>query len=124
MAMYSLSTSLEFLRDELDSRKGAIFENLAAIILNKCRFPLYYFSNGTDHLDIDIIIEGINSFILIEEKSVNGKMAASRAVMEGKTKYKADKFYKIIKENFGIGSFCESVSHYGLLFFLLLKGII
>lgn len=118
MAMYPLSTSLEFLRDELDSRKGAIFENLAAIMLNKCKFPLYYFSNGTDHLEIDFIIEGINGLILIEEKSVNGKMAASRAVMEGKTKYKADKCYKIIKENFGIGSFYESVPHYGLPFLL------
>lgn len=87
-------------------------------MLNKCRFPLYYFSNGTDHLEIDFIIEGINGLILIEEKSVNCKMAASRAVMEGKTKYKADKCYKIIKDNFGIGSFYESVSHYGLPFLL------
>lgn len=37
-------------------------------MLNKCRFPLYYFLNGTDHLEIDFIIEGINGFILIEEK--------------------------------------------------------
>ncbi len=112
MAMYPLETTQSFLTDTLDSRKGAIFENLCATMINKCDFPLYYFSNGKDHLEIDFLIEDIDGIILIEEKSVNGKMAASKNVMEGKTKYSAKKCYKIIRENFGTGSFFTSIPQY------------
>ncbi|MCQ2742985.1 MAG: ATP-binding protein [Bacilli bacterium] len=118
MAMYPLSASQEFLRDELDSRKGAIFENMAATMIKKAGFPLYYFSNGTDHLEIDFLLESEEGIILLEEKSTNGKMAASRAVMEGKTKYKATKCLKIIRDNFGVGSFYTSVPHCSLPFIL------
>ena len=118
MALYPLSVSQSFLNEQLDSRKGAIYENLAAIMINKCDLPLYYFSNGRDHLEIDFIIEGNNEIILIEEKSVNGKMAASKALMEGKTPYKANKCYKIIKENIGKGSFYTSIPQFGLPFLL------
>ena len=118
MAMYPLSTSLEFLQENLDSRKGAIYENLLATMINKSGLPLYYFSNGTDHLEIDFILENEKGIILVEEKSTNGKMAASRAIMEGRTKYKAEKCYKIIKENFGKGDFYTSVPHYAIAFLL------
>lgn len=118
MAMYPLSTTQDFLKDELDSRKGAIFENLAAIMIKKNDFPLYYFSNGTQHLEIDFIIEGADGIILLEEKSTNGKMAASRSVMEGKTLYKAKECYKIINSNFGKGDFYTSIPQYAFSFLL------
>lgn len=118
MAMYPLFTSLEFLQENLDSRKGAIYENLLATMINKSGLPLYYFSNGTDHLEIDFILENEKGIILVEEKSTNGKMAASRAIMEGRTKYKAEKCYKIIKENFGKGDFYTSIPHYAIAFLL------
>lgn len=84
MAMYPIQTSQSFLNENLDSRKGAIYENLCATMINKCDFPLYYFSNIQDHLEIDFLIEGSDGIVLLEEKSENGKMAASRNVMEGK----------------------------------------
>lgn len=87
-------------------------------MINKCDFPLYYFSNGQDHLEIDFLLEAEKGILLLEEKSVNGKMAASRNVMEGKTPYKAEKCYKIIKENFGKGSFYTSIPQYALPFLL------
>lgn len=118
MAMYPLSTSQEFLRDELDSRKGAIFENLAATMINKSGLPLYYFSKGSEHLEIDYIFEGDNGIILFEEKAVNGKMAASRSVMEGRTAYKASVCYKVIRENFGGGEFYVSIPQYAVPFLL------
>jgi len=65
MAMYPLSTSQEFLRDGLDSRKGAIFENLAAIMINKAGLPLYYFAKGSEHLEIDYIIESNDGIVLL-----------------------------------------------------------
>lgn len=118
MAMYPLSTSQEFLRNELDSRKGAIFENLAATMINKSGLPLYYFSKGSEHLEIDFIFESDEGITLLEEKSVNGKMAASRSVMEGKTVYKANICYKVIRENFGNGDFYTSIPQYALSFLL------
>ncbi len=118
MAMFPLETTQSFLSDNLDSRKGAIYENLCATMLNKCDFPLCYFSNGQEHLEIDFIIEDNSGIILIEEKSVNGKMAASKNVMEGKTKYSAKKCYKIIKENFGSGSYFTTIPQYATPFLL------
>ena len=118
MAMYPISTSLSLFKNELDSRKGAIYENLAATMINKSGLPLYYFSNGRDHLEIDFIIESTEGIILLEEKSTNGKMAASRNIMENKTPYKASKCYKIIKENFGTGSFYTTIPQYALPFLL------
>ncbi len=130
MAIYPIQTTQSFLNETLDSRKGAIYENLCATMINKCGLDLYYFSNGTKHLEIDFIIEDSDGIILLEEKSVNRKMAASRNVMEGKTHYKAKKCYKIIKENIGQGSFYTSIPQYGTPFVLenikndLNKGII
>ncbi len=118
MAMYPLETTQSFLTDTLDSRKGAIYENLCATMINKCDFPLYYFSNGKDHLEIDFLLEDNEGIILLEEKSVNGKMAASKNVMEGKTKYSAKKCYKIIRENFGEGAFFTSIPQYATPFLL------
>ena len=109
MAMYPVAILRNFLNDELGSRKGAIYENLAAVLLAKKDFPLYYFSDGKKHLEIDYLIEGKNGIILYEEKSTNGKMAASKAVMTGKTAYKADICYKIIENNFGKGEFFTSI---------------
>ena len=118
MALFPIIVTQDFLNDKLDSRKGAIYENLASIMINKASLPLYYFSNGKDHLEIDFILESNEGIILIEEKTVNGKMAASRALMEGKTPYKASKCYKVIKENIGKGSFYTSIPHYALPFIL------
>lgn len=112
MAMYPIMTLRDFLNDNLGSRKGALYENLAAIMINNAGFPLFYFADGEKHLEIDFLIEGVNGIILYEEKSTNGKMAASKAVMNGETPYKADKCYKIIENNFGIGTFFTSIPQY------------
>ena len=112
MAMYPIVTMRDFLNDNLDSRKGAIYENLAGVLIHKAGFPLYYFANGEKHLEIDFLIEGADGLILYEEKSTNGKMAASRAVMTGQTPYKAAACYKIIENNFGDGAFFTSVPQF------------
>ncbi len=118
MAMYPISVSTSLFNDELGSRKGAIYENLCATMINKSGFPLYYFSNGKDHLEIDFILELAKGITLFEEKSTNGKIAASRNIMEGRSPYKANKCYKIIKDNFGEGSFYITIPQYALPFLL------
>ena len=112
MAMYPVVTMRDFLNDKLDSRKGAIYENLAGVLIHKAGFPLYYYADGEKHLEIDFLIEGADGLILYEEKSTNGKMAASRAVMSGQTPYKAAACYKIIENNFGDGAFFTSVPQF------------
>ena len=67
---------------------------------------------------IDFIFENNKGICLLEEKTINGKMSASRSVMEGKTPYKADICYKVIRNNFGKGNFYVSVPHYGVSFIL------
>ena len=118
MAMYPIITLRDFLNDKLDSRKGAIYENLAGVLISKAGFPLYYYANGEKHLEIDFLIEGVDGLILYEEKSTNGKMAASRAVMAGQTPYKASKCYKIIENNFGEGAFYTSIPQFCASFLL------
>ena len=112
MAMYPVVTMRDFLNDSLGSRKGAIYENLASVLIKKAGFPLYYYANGEKHLEIDFLIEGADGLILYEEKSTNGKMAASRAVMTGETPYKASMCYKIIENNFGKGAFYTSIPQF------------
>lgn len=112
MAMYPIVTMRDFLNDNLDSRKGAIYENLAGVLIYKAGFPLYYFANGEKHLEIGFLIEGADGLILYEEKSTNGKMAASRAVMTGQTPYTAAVCYKIIENNFGDGAFYTSIPQF------------
>ena len=48
---------------------------------------------------------GQEGIVLIEEKSTNVKIASSRAVMKGRTKYKAASCYKIVRSGFGKGGF-------------------
>ena len=110
MALFPISVSQRYLNDEFDSRKGAILKKLAAVMINKSGLPIYYFSRGEEHLEIDFILETNKGIILAEEKSTNGKMSASKAVMTSKTPYTAIKCYKVIKENFGKGIFYKHSS--------------
>ena len=112
MAMNPVITTREFLNDELGARKGAIYENLAAVLIHKAGFPLFYFADGGNHIEIDFLIEGRDGLILYEEKSTNGKMAASRRVMKGETPYRATCCYKIMENNFGQGEFFTAIPQF------------
>lgn len=118
MAAYPISVMRDFINGTLGDRKGAIYENLAATMIKKAGFPLYYFADGTNHLEIDFLIEGPDGLILFEEKSTNSKMAASRNIMENKTPYQAKECWKVIETNFGVGSFYVSIPHYSVSFVL------
>ncbi|MBQ3792550.1 MAG: ATP-binding protein, partial [Clostridia bacterium] len=118
MAMFPVVTLRDFINGKLDSRKGALYENLAAVCIRNAGFPLYYYACGEKHLEIDFVLEGKDGLVLYEEKSTNGKMASSRAVMTGQTPYQASACFKIIENNFGRGSFFTSVPQYAAPFLL------
>ena len=112
MASFPLSTLQELINHELGSRKGAIYENLSATMIHKAGFPLYFYGNYANHLEIDFLLETKDGITLLEEKRANGKMAASRNVMENKTPYHASKCIKIIQSGIGKGNFYTSYPQY------------
>lgn len=118
MACFPLSTLQSFLNDTLGSRKGAIYENLAAIMISKSGFPLFYYSDTKKHLEIDYLLETKGGIVLYEEKSTNGKMAASKAVMKGETPYRASQCIKVVQSGFGEGDFFLTIPQYASLFYL------
>ena len=118
MALYPIANTQEFLADELGNRKGAIFESLGACMIDQAGFPLYYSSDPANHREIDFLLETKEGIVLVEEKSTNGKMASSKAVMEGKTPYRAARCIKVVRENFGKGEFFDVVPQYALPFLL------
>ena len=118
MSVFPVSTTSDFLIEKLGSRKGAIYENLLAKFIADTDFPLYYFGNQEKHLEIDFLLEGKDGIILLEEKSTNGKMAASRMVMEGKTPYVAEKCIKVNSSSVSEGSFFTGILQYMAPFFL------
>lgn len=118
MSLFPLSTLQDFLNSSLESKKGSIYENLLATIIAKASFPLFYYGNYEKHLEIDFLIEAKDGIVLLEEKSTNGRMAASRNVMEGKTPYKASRCIKINSNGVGKGSFYSSITQYMAPFFL------
>lgn len=112
MGSFPLSTLQDLLNDRLGSRKGAIYENLSATMIHKAGFPLYFYGDYSKHLEIDFLLETKDGITLLEEKSTNGKMAASKNVMEGKTPFHAAKCVKIIQSGIGKGSFYTSYPQY------------
>ena len=121
MACFPLSTLQELIDHTLGSRKGAIYENLSATMIHKAGFPLYFYGDYQKHLDIDFLLETKEGIVLLEEKSTNGKMAASRNVMENKTPYHAAKCIKIIQDGIGEGSFYTSYLQYLEPFYLQME---
>ena len=118
MSLFPLATLQDFLLNRLGSRKGALYENLLASMIAKAGFPLFYYGNYEKHLEIDFLLEGKDGIILLEEKSTNGKMAASRSIMEGNSPFKASRCVKINSSGVGIGSFYTSYPQYMAPFFL------
>ena len=112
MSLFPLATLQDFLLNRLGSRKGALYENLLASMIAKAGFPLFYYGNYEKHLEIDFLLEAKDGIVLLEEKSTNGKMAASRSVMEGNSPFKASRCIKINSFGVGKGSFYTSYPQY------------
>ena len=118
MSLFPLATLQDFLSNRLGSRKGALYENLLSCMINKAGFPLFYYGNYEKHLEIDFLLECKDGIVLLEEKSTNGKMAASRSIMEGNSPFKASRCIKINSFGVGVGSFYTSFPQYMAPFFL------
>lgn len=118
MASFPLSIMREVLQDDLEAYKGAIYEGLAADMLYKSDFPLYYYSNTLKHLENDFLIEDGDGISVIESKANNGKMASSRLLKSGKTPYHIKNVYKLVAHNFGKGDFFITIPQFAFPFLL------
>lgn len=118
IASYPITLTQEILSGELGAYKGAIYEAICADMFSKSDYELYYFSDSLNHLENDFLIETINGIDVIEAKATNGKMVSAKKLALGETPYKIHKVYKLMKEDYGVGSFYESFPYYLLPFFL------
>lgn len=118
MASYPLATTQEIIKGNLSAYKGALYEGLAAEMLYKAGFDLFYYSDTKRHLENDFLIETAEGILVIESKATNGKMASAKALAQGKTPYKIDKVYKMVSGNFGKGTFFDSIPQYAFPFLL------
>ena len=118
LASLPISNTQGLIDESLESRKGAIYENLMATMIDKESFPLFYYHQSPKHLEIDFLLETKEGIVLLEEKSTNDKMKASKNIMEGKTPYKASKCIKVIQSNFGKGSFYVTIPQYAITLYL------
>lgn len=90
-------------------------------MIHKAGFPLYFYGNYSKHLEIDFLLETKDGITLLEEKSTNGKMAASRNIMESRTPYHAAKCIKIMQDGIGNGSFYTFYPQYLEPFYLQME---
>ena len=74
-------------------------------MISKSGFPLFYYSDTKKHLEIDYLLDTKGGIVLYKEKSTNGKMAASKAVMKGETPYRWSNALKPFKADSEKGIF-------------------
>ena len=117
-ALYEPSLIQESLQGILGAKKGALTENLIATFLSKAGFGTYYFADSLKHKEIDFVVEADDGIVLIEAKSTNGQVKASKDLVSGQRPYQRYTCIKAIENDFGTGSFYKSVPHYALPFFL------
>lgn len=118
IASFPLKTTQSILTGDFGAYKGAIYEGLAAEMLYKAGFPLYYFSDTKRHLENDFFLEEKDGISVIESKANNRKMASAKALKNGETPFKIKEVYKLVSGNFGEGSFFKTMPQYSFPFFL------
>ncbi len=104
------------LNDSFSSAGGYLYENIGAETISKIGLPLYYSRNKESELDF--IIDTIKGVSIVEIKMGNKQSKASRAVIEGKSKRKAVKCFKIRDANFAKGDYYNGYPHYAFEFLL------
>lgn len=118
MSFFPDSIVKEIINGNLGAYKGAIYEGVAADIIYKAGFDLYYYSDTKKHLENDFFIEDNDGISIIESKATNGKMASSKMLKSGNSPYVINEVFKLVSGNFGKGSFFKTIPQYSLIFLL------
>lgn len=84
----------------LNTYKGAIYENLIADTLVKSGYDLYFYKNKTSTLEMDFFIRDSKSLIPIEVKATTGTTSSLNRILDGR--YPDIKYgIKLAQQNFG-----------------------
>lgn len=100
IGMLSDGIAAKVLTGELDSYKGAIFENLAADVLGKMNRPLFYFQKSSG-LEIDFLIQYKGQCVLLEVKSTSGNIKSAKTILKHPEKYHVESAIKVGRYNIG-----------------------
>ena len=84
----------------LNTYKGAIYENLIADTLVKSGYDLYFYKNKASTLEVDFFIRDSKSLIPIEVKATTGTTSSLNRILDGR--YPDIKYgIKLAQQNFG-----------------------
>ena len=100
VSMLDRGTYSDILSGELQTYKGAIFENVISDILSKNGVRLYYYRKDSG-LEIDFISKHEGKVCLIEVKSHTGNTKSAKSILENKKDYDLDLCYKLGSYNVG-----------------------
>ena len=100
VSMLEDGTQFDILQGNLQSYKGAIFENLVADIFGKMGRKLYYFHKDSG-LEIDFVIRYKGECTLIEVKAKSGNAKSMKTILKHPEKYHITKGIKLGDYNVG-----------------------
>ena len=100
VSMLDRGTYSDILSGNLQTYKGAIFENVISDILSKNGVRLFYFRKDSG-LEIDFIAKQDRKACLIEVKSSTGNTKSAKTVLGDKERYDVELCYKLGNYNIG-----------------------
>ena len=100
VSMLEDGTQFDILQGNLQSYKGAIFENLVADIFGKMGRKLYYFHKDSG-LEVDFVIRYKGECTLIEVKATSGNAKSMKTILKHPEKYHITQGIKLGDYNVG-----------------------
>ena len=100
VSMLDRGTYADILSGNLETYKGAIFENVISDILSKNGVKLFYYHKDSG-LEIDFIAKHDKKACLIEVKSNTGNTKSAKTVLGDKKNYNVELCYKLGNYNVG-----------------------
>lgn len=111
VSMLERGTAGKILRGELDSYKGAVYENIVADCFSKKGLNLYYFHKDSG-LEIDFVTRESDEITLIEVKATNGNTKSAVTILKNRDKYNAKKCIKLSANNIGVSDNIITIPYY------------
>jgi predicted AAA+ superfamily ATPase len=115
ISCYGIETQKAFLQNKIGNNKGAIYENVFAVILKSKDYPIYFFQkqfNATkeySNFEIDFVIFKDNKINLIECKSSNSTAKSLNKVISFNKKCVG---YKFVNGGFGFNENIKTLPLY------------
>lgn len=100
ISMLEDGTQFDILQGKIYGYKGAIFENLIAVIFAKMGRRLYYFRKDSG-LEVDFVMRYQGECVLVEVKAQSGNVKSSKTILAHPEKYHVNRLVKLGDYNVG-----------------------